>query len=70
MVNPSLQQEDRFQISTVVAPRKNTSLYAWLEETGRFIEKDHTDFAWSTEDEELLEEYSGSDDDSFDLMAA
>jgi hypothetical protein len=70
MVNPSLQQADRSQISTVVVSRKHTSLYAWLEETGRFIDQDHTDFAWSTEDEELLEEYSGSDDDGFDFMAA
>lgn len=70
MYNPSLTEEDRFQVSTVIAPRKNTSLYAWLEKNGRFRQNDESDLDWSTTDEELLAEYSGNSDDNYDAAAA
>lgn len=70
MTNPSLKEENRFQVSTIVAPRKNTSLYDWLEENGRFLHIDESDFDWSDDDEELLAEYAGTGDDSYEPMAA
>ncbi|WP_299410703.1 DUF3134 family protein [Acaryochloris sp. IP29b_bin.148] len=70
MHNPSLTEENRFQVSTIVAPRKNTSLYDWLEDNGRFLQHDDSDFDWSDNDEELLAEYSGNSDDSYTPVAA
>lgn len=70
MTNPSLHEEKRSQVSPIVASRKNTSLYDWLEENGRFLQNDDSDFDWSSDDEELLTEYSNSADDSYEPMAA
>lgn len=78
MYNPSLTEENRNQVSPVIAPRKNTSLYNWLEENGRFRQNDESDFDWSTDDEELLSEYSNNNnnnsnsnnDESYTPMAA
>lgn len=64
MYNPSLTEENRNQVSPVIAPRKNTSLYDWLEENGRFRQNDDSDFDWSTDDEELLSEYSSSNEEA------
>ncbi|BDM80683.1 hypothetical protein AM10699_35510 [Acaryochloris marina MBIC10699] len=64
MYNPSLTEENRNQVSPVIAPRKNTSLYDWLEENGRFRKNDNSDFDWSTDDEELLSEYSSSNEEA------
>lgn len=70
MHNPSLTEENRFQVSPVIAPRKNTSLYDWLEENGRFRQSDDSDFDWSTDDEELLSEYSSGNEENYESMAA
>jgi len=70
MINPSLKEENRSQVSTIVAPRTNTSLYDWLEENGRFLHSDESDFDWSANDEELLSGYSSNDDDSYEPVAA
>ncbi len=73
MHNPSLTEENRNQVSPVIAPRKNTSLYDWLEENGRFRQNDSSDFDWSTDDEELLSEYSSNNnnnEESYTPMAA
>lgn len=70
MHNPSLTEENRYQVSTVIAPRKNTSLYDWLEDNGRFRQNEDSDFDWSTDDEELLSEYSGNNDESYQPAAA
>ena len=70
MHNPSLTEESRYQVSTVIAPRKNTSLYDWLEENNRFRQNDDSDFDWPEDDEELLSEYTNNSDDSYEPMAA
>ncbi len=70
MINPSLVEEERSQVSPVIAARQNTSLYAWLEDNGRFRQSEDSDFDWSTSDEELLAEYSNSGDDSDEPVAA
>lgn len=70
MYNPSLTEENRYQVSAVIAPRKNTSLYDWLEENGRFRQSDDADFDWSADDDELLSEYTNNSDDSYEPIAA
>lgn len=70
MINPSLVEEDRSQVSPVIAARQNTSLYAWLEDNGRFRHNEDSDVDWSNNDEELLAEYSNSGDHSDEPVAA
>ncbi|WP_299484610.1 DUF3134 family protein [Acaryochloris sp. IP29b_bin.137] len=70
MYNPSLTEENRSQVSPVIAPRKHTSLYDWLEENGRFRQHEDSDFDWSTDDDELLSEYSNSSEENYEPMAA
>ncbi|NJK41169.1 MAG: DUF3134 family protein [Acaryochloridaceae cyanobacterium SU_2_1] len=71
MVNPSLISENRKQVTPIIAPRKNTSLYDWLEANGRFIHRDDPEINWSLEDDELLRgDFSGdSEADYVDLAA-
>lgn len=71
MHNPSLTEENRSQVSTVIAPRKNTSLYDWLEDNGRFRKNEDSDVDWSNDDAELLAEYSNnSNDEGYQPAAA
>lgn len=53
--NPSLQAQPRDQVSPTIWPNGDVSIFNWLEQTGRFIQRDDSDFDWSEDDDLLLE---------------
>lgn len=55
IVNPSLQAQPRHQVSSMIVPSADASIYNWIEQTGRFIQGDEADFSWSQDDDDLLE---------------
>lgn len=64
--NPSLREEPRFQRVGVIPQRHDTSILDWLEQSGRLLARDSSDFDYA-DDEEEINELMATDDGSFDL---
>jgi hypothetical protein len=63
MNNPSLKSEPRTQSSLALKTNHDVSLLGWLEESGRFMERDVAiDPKLLEEDDELSAALIGSDD--------
>lgn len=63
MKNPSLREQPRSQVAPVMEPRKNASIIAWLENSGRMMEPEELEEkkADRKEDEEINALMSGDD---------
>lgn len=64
--NPSLYEEPRNQRANVASNRQAFSILNWLEESGRLLARDSSDFDY-LDDEEEINELMAGDDNSFDL---
>jgi hypothetical protein len=71
MNNPSLKSEPRTQTSLVLKTNHDVSLLGWLEESGRFMERDVVIDPKLLEEDELTvamisgDDYGDDDDDGF-----
>jgi phosphopantothenoylcysteine synthetase/decarboxylase len=64
--NPSLREEPRDQRATVLPQKRNTSILDWLENSGRLLARESSDFDYADDEEEINELMAG-DDNSFDI---
>jgi hypothetical protein len=64
--NPSLHEEPRNKRATVSAKRQAVSILDWLQESGRLLARDSSDFDYGDDEEEINELMAG-EDNSFDL---
>jgi hypothetical protein len=64
--NPSLREESRDQRATVLPRKRNSSILDWLEQSGRLLARESSDFDYSDDEEEINELMAG-DDNSFDI---
>lgn len=64
--NPSLHEEPRNQRASVLAARQSASILDWLEQSGRLLARDSSDFDYADDEEEINELMAG-EDNSFDL---
>jgi phosphopantothenoylcysteine synthetase/decarboxylase len=63
--NPSLRQEPRQAPAAIIPMEQNDSMLDWLENSGRLLARNPSDFDY-VDDEEEINELMGSDDNSFD----
>jgi hypothetical protein len=56
MNNPSLREEPVENLAPIMASRKDASILAWLEQTGRLMEREVSERALLTRDEDDIEE--------------
>jgi len=64
--NPSLHEEARNRRANVTNRRQAVSILDWLEQSGRLLARETTDFDYGDDEEEINELMAG-DDNSFDL---
>jgi phosphopantothenoylcysteine synthetase/decarboxylase len=64
--NPSLREEPRNQRASVLPQKQESSILTWLENTGRLLARDSSDFDY-LDDEEEINELMAGDDNSFDI---
>lgn len=64
--NPSLREEPRNQRAAVIPLKQEASILDWLENSGRLLARDNSEFDF-LDDEEEISELMGADDGSFDL---
>lgn len=64
--NPSLYEEPRNKRANVASNRQAFSILNWLEESGRLLARDSSDFDY-LDDEEEINELMAGEDNSFDL---
>jgi hypothetical protein len=63
--NPSLREEPRSQRAAVIPLKQESSILDWLEQSGRLLARDSSDFDY-LDDEEEIADLMGNDDASFD----
>jgi hypothetical protein len=71
MENPALRAYPRSQHAPVIPLQKDASILAWLENTGRLLDRDSDDTFFGDEEEEINELMAGEDDgfdDDDDLL--
>jgi phosphopantothenoylcysteine synthetase/decarboxylase len=64
--NPSLREEPRDQRATVLPQNRRTSILDWLENSGRLLARESSDFDYADDEEEINELMAG-EDNSFDV---
>jgi len=64
--NPSLREYPRSARAAVIPLQREASILGWLENSGRMLARDSSEFDY-LDDEEEISELMGSDDASFDL---
>jgi hypothetical protein len=64
--NPSLRQEPRTASAAIIPLQQESSILDWLENTGRLISRETTEYNYGDDEEEINELMAG-EDNSFDL---
>lgn len=64
--NPSLRESPRSERAPVLPQRQQPSILSWLEQSGRLLSRESSDFDYFEEEEEINELMAG-DDNSFDI---
>ncbi len=59
--NPSLHQEPRSQRARVLPQRQSSSILGWLEQSGRLLARESTDFDYGDNEEEINALMAGDD---------
>lgn len=65
--NPSLREEPRNQRAAVIPLKQESSILDWLENSGRLLAREGSDFDYLQDEGEDISDLMGGDDNSFDL---
>lgn len=66
MRNPALHEQPRNQPAKVIPVQRDASILDWLEQTGRLLSRETSDFDYSEPDEEEINALMSGDDGGFD----